>query len=196
MDDISEITKLIITNFNTPIDKRESEMKYETELKYIELYQKLILGNIDKITLKKKQNSLDNTIDKTPISFPIDNKITYINDIIFIEDLEFIHKIIEYRKLEIRKQIVIIKYTLELFYYITICLLRLEDKAEEVKSINPQEIQILRTNKNKLKEIFINFSHNNGDKFLLKKLYKYICLDKNFDIILNKINSKKNFDKL
>lgn len=54
MDDISEITKLIISNFNTPIDKRESEMKYETELKYIELYQKLILGNIDKITLKKK----------------------------------------------------------------------------------------------------------------------------------------------
>ena len=110
MEDISEITKLIISNFNKPIDKKESEMNYETELKYIELYQKLILGNIDGITLKQK--CLDNTLDNTSISFPIDTNITNINDIIFIEDLLFIYKIIEYRKLEIRKQIVIIKYTI------------------------------------------------------------------------------------
>ena len=130
MEDISEITKLIISNFNKPIDKKESEMNYETELKYIELYQKLILGNIDGITLKQK--CLDNTLDNTSISFPIDTNITNINDIIFIEDLLFIYKIIEYRKLEIRKQIVIIKYTLELFYYLTICLLRLEDKQKKL----------------------------------------------------------------
>jgi hypothetical protein len=188
MEDISEITKLIISNFNKPIDKKESEMNYETELKYIELYQKLILGNIDGITLKQK--CLDNTLDNTSISFPIDTNITNINDIIFIEDLLFIYKIIEYRKLEIRKQIVIIKYTLELFYYLTICLLRLEDKQKNLPSIDNNEINILKKNKINVKTILNNFIENNGKKFLLKKLYKYICLDRNFDIILKKINSK------
>ena len=60
MEDISEITKLIISNFNKPIDKKESEMNYETELKYIELYQKYLKNKEIRLKIIELEQKISN----------------------------------------------------------------------------------------------------------------------------------------
>jgi hypothetical protein len=191
MENISEITRLIISNFNKPIDKTEFEERIETELEYIELYKELITGVVNGTTVETrlKDKCLSNT-NSADITFPSNIKINNINDIYFIDDITFVYKIIQYRKLEITKQLSIIKYTLELFNYLVVCSLRLTEKKQTnpETQISDDEIDVLNQNKVGVRKILEDLLENNGHNLLIKKLNKYICLEKTLQSFTDKLD--------
>jgi len=120
------------------------------------------------------------------------NGINSKNGINFIEDQEFMYKIIKYRRLEVIKQLIYFKKAITLFKYLCISEKNLQQKQEKLGHIINELYQI-SNNKNHVKDIiefmFIG-NKETGDapaKDMLKKtLCKYLFLTSNFYKIIPK----------
>lgn len=179
MTTISEITKLLISNFNKSFDIRDTEEKLiyqDNELKYLELIIGIKTGTIEqKLEEQQKKNKEErDKICNTKFEFPPAGDIKTINDVNFIDDIVFALKVIEYRKLELEKKIAIIKYNLVVFNYLVINLLSITKN-----NATPEDVRILKQDKDRVKIILEFWLENNNPDILIQYLYKYNCLAKN-----------------
>ena len=172
-----DITKDILQFYNKPYDERELEeneiMKDDNvegigEAKLNELYNKLLLINGSN---KKHESDDDDNDDDDDDDDPVNNilkilinemknkktanvlaggdgSIQSISNINFIEDKEFVKKILLYRFLEIQKKILYIETDIVLYNYIIACILNNENK---LKKLQDGDDNHLKLNKNKTK---------------------------------------------
>jgi hypothetical protein len=173
MDSLSEITKLIISNFNKPVDEIEAEERIETEIKYLQLYVDLIRPTLD-------YTGCATNVKIDDINFAAEPGVNNIKDVCFIDDVVFVLKIVEFRRLEIRKQLMNVKYSLEMFYYLVVSILALQSKHASGQIVHENDIVKLKANKDIVKRILVDLSQikdNNNGQFWINKLDKYNCLD-------------------
>jgi len=153
-----DITKDILQFYNKPYDERELEeneimkdvnnVEGIDEVKLNDLYKKLIL-----ITESNKKHDSDENDDEDDDDDPVtnilknlvnemknkqtdneltgtDDSIQSISNINFIEDEDFVKKILLYRFLEIQKKILYVENDIVFYNYIIACILNNENKIK------------------------------------------------------------------
>jgi len=193
MENISEITKLLVCNFSKSFHENEIKKKNqykETELQYLELIFGTKPGeNMDTKLQEQNRQTQEECNDINDkmilIKLPRDNNLTSINNIYFIDDIVFVYKLIEYRKLEIKKKLTILKYNLVLFNYLIINIKKLQNMQQNMQQ-NIENIQIDIQNLILIKEDTRNkinywMNQNGNINILLQDLNKYHCLSKNIE---------------
>jgi hypothetical protein len=123
---------------------------------------------------------IDCDYTKTP------TKLTEMN---FVHDLDLAGKIVIFRKLEIKKQIMIINYLIQSFKVVSYQLIKFTDK--NLARLGEQQIRsehdILIKNKNNIKSILTNLLENREVlDFLRKTLCRYASLEENLTLLLKK----------
>ena len=180
-----DITKDILQFYNKPYDERELEeneimkdvnnVEGIDEVKLNDLYKKLIL-----ITESNKKHDSDENDDEDDDDDPVtnilknlvnemknkqtdneltgtDDSIQSISNINFIEDEDFVKKILLYRFLEIQKKILYVENDIVFYNYIIACILNNENKIKlnagtDVGTDN-NTVKQLKKNKIKLNQI-------------------------------------------
>ena len=187
--DIGELFTSIILNFNRSIDEKEEQNIREYDAKVLEYqrieldYLELIFGNDQDLNIEERlqasncKRSLNNISD---LELTPNNKLKTIDDINFTHDIVFIYKIIEFRKLEIKKKIALFKYNLELYYFLIIYLIPQRELRAGQVGLTQDQLRELETNKNTIKNIIDYYTHNN--LIFIKNYKKYLFLEEQLDI--------------
>jgi hypothetical protein len=187
--DIGELFTSIILNFNRSIDEKEEQSIREYNAKVLEYqrieldYLELIFGNDQDLNTEERlqasncKRSLNNISD---LELTPNNKLKTIDDINFTHDIVFIYKIIEFRKLEIKKKIALFKYNLELYYFLVIYLIPQRELGQGQVGLTQAQRGELETNKNTIKNIIDYYTHNN--LIFIKNYKKYLFLEEQLDI--------------
>jgi hypothetical protein len=187
--DIGELFTSIILNFNRSIDEKEEQNIREYDAKVLEYqrieldYLELIFGNDQDLNIEERlqasncKRSLNNISD---LELTPNNKLKTIDDINFTHDIVFIYKIIEFRKLEIKKKIALFKYNLELYYFLIIYLIPQRELRAGQVGLTQDQLRELETNKNTIKNIIDYYTHNN--LIFVKNYKKYLFLEEQLDI--------------
>ena len=198
MNSISKITDMILKKYN---EKYEVFEKNNVDDKIDNINPRDIL-DFKKIILDLKDtNKTVKTLrneDIKEIDCDDTKKITKITEMNFVQDLTLTEKIVIFRKLEIKKQIMIINYLIQSFKVVSYQLIKYEEKNSARLIENPiaddirREYDILIKNKNNIKSI-LNSILENGEVliFLRKTLCRYISLEENLVLLLEKNNLKK-----
>ena len=194
---LSAITKEILKAYNTKFDANEASLKNLEEN---------VTNNLENNQLKQKYDSVmginkkienqapeDDSELIDPVKKTLDSKLsstTFTNidicnicKINFINDKSFVKKIIEYRAAEIKKKLVFIKKTIELYKYIITSILYLNYKKSSiphnqnyVEEIN-SEIKVLKEEKKFTKYILVEYVLLSGKYIIDTTICKYIFLN-------------------
>jgi hypothetical protein len=189
MNSISNITDMLLKKYN---EKYEAFEKNNTDDKIDDInprdildFKKIILDLKDtnktaKTLMNEDIKEIDCHDTKTP------TKLTEMN---FVHDLDLAGKIVIFRKLEIKKQIMIINYLIQSFKVVSYQLIKFTDK--NLARLGEQQIRsehdILIKNKNNIKSILTNLLENREVlDFLRKTLCRYASLEENLTLLLKK----------
>lgn len=195
MNSISNITDMLLKKYN---EKYEAFEKNNVDDKIDNINPRDIL-DFKKIILDLKDtNKTAKTLrneDIKEIDCDDTKKITNLTEMDFVQDLTLTEKIVIFRKLEIKKQIMIINYLILSFKVVSYQLIKYEEKnsarlgEEQIR----REHDILIKNKNNIKSILNSILENEEVLiFLRKTLCRYISLEENLVLLLEKNNLKKN----
>lgn len=189
MNSISKITDMLLKKYNKKYEEFE---KNNIDDKIDNINPRDIL-DFKKIILDLKgTNKTVKTLrneDIKEIDCDDTKKITKLSEMNFVHDLTLTEKIVIFRKLEIKKQIMIINYLIQSFKIVSYQLIKYEEKnstklgEEQIK----KEYDILVKNKNTIKSMLKNILEN-GEVlvFLRKTLCRYISLEENLVLLLKK----------
>jgi hypothetical protein len=188
MNSISKITDMLLKKYN---EKYEAFEKNNVDDKIDNINPRDIL-DFKKIILDLKDtNKTAKTLRNEDIKEIDchDTKITNLTEMDFVQDLTLTEKIVIFRKLEIKKQIMIINYLIQSFKVVSYQLIKYEEKnsarlgEEQIR----REHDILIKNKNNIKSI-LNSILENGEVliFLRKTLCRYVSLEENLVLLLKK----------
>jgi len=194
MNSISKITDMLLKKYN---EKYEAFEKNNVDDKIDNINPRDIL-DFKKIILDLKDtNKTVKTLrneDIKEIDCDDTKKITNLTELNFVQDLTLTEKIVIFRKLEIKKQIMIINYLIQSFKVVCYQLIKYEEKnsarlgEEQIR----REHDILIKNKNNIKSILNSILENGEVLFFLRKtLCRYISLEENLVLLLEKNNLKK-----
>jgi|LakMenEpi03Aug12_release.lakeMendotaPanAssembly.Ray.scaffolds.fasta_scaffold04704_17 hypothetical protein len=188
MNSISKITDMLLKKYN---EKYEAFEKNNVDDKIDNINPRDIL-DFKKIILDLKDtNKTAKTLRNEDIKEIDchDTKITNLTEMDFVQDLTLTEKIVIFRKLEIKKQIMIINYLIQSFKVVSYQLIKYEEKnsarlgEEQIR----REHDILIKNKNNIKSILNSILENGEVLFFLRKtLCRYISLEENLVLLLKK----------
>lgn len=193
MNNISKITDMLLKKYN---EKYEEFEKNNVDDKIDNINPRDIL-DFKKIILDLKDtNKTVKTLrneDIKEIDCDDTKKITNLTDLNFVQDLNLVENIVIFRKLEIKKQVMIINYLILSFKVVSYQLIKYKEKNSSKLNENPiadditREHDILIKNKNDINSI-LNSILENGEVliFLRKTLCRYISLEENLVILLKK----------
>lgn len=189
---ISLITKLIINKYNANFSEKQNEpiFKTNTNVEEKQLEFKKILLDIDKLNIQTKNTINKNDIICSEDNSKIEQKITDMN---FVEDMDMVEQIVEYRKYEIRVQIMITNLLVEKYKFIIVNLLKLKQVKNNPNSNTNQidtEIRKLEIYKNELRS-YINMFINQNENLLKHTLCRYKFIQSNLLKVMDKQNNKK-----
>ena len=189
MNIISKITEMLLKKYD---EKYESFEKNNTDDKIDDInprdildFKKIILDLKDtNKTVKTLRNEDIKEIDCDDTKIP-----TKLSEMTFVHDLDLVENIVIFRKLEIKKQVMIINYLILSFKVVSYQLIKFTDKNST--RLNEQEIRsendILVKNKNNIKSILTNLLENREVlDFLRKTLCRYASLEENLTLLLKK----------
>jgi hypothetical protein len=204
---LSKITQMILKHYNREFDTYQKEnnalcVELNNERNLAKTYGSSILGinnlseqNFNKIINDKikeidDRNTLTDTQKNFKCNFDENNKriadvINSKNNINFIEDQEFMYKVIKYRRLEVIKQLVYFKKTVAIFKYLCISEKNLTQKGVDITKITENKIQTTDI----LKKVFLGNEEGQNptaNNMLKETLCKYLFLTTNFYKIIPK----------
>ena len=194
MNSISKITDMLLKKYN----KKYEEFEKNNIDDKIDIINPRDILDFKKIILDLKgTNKTAKTLrneDIKEIDCDDTKKITKLSEMDFVHDLVLTEKIVIFRKLEIKKQIMIINYLIQSFKIVSYQLIKYEEKnstklgEEQIK----KEYDILVKNKNTIKSMLKNILEN-GEVliFLRKTLCRYISLEENLVLLLKRNNLKE-----
>ena len=186
----SNIIAFILKEFNKKYEdekdeKNEKDKKDEKDEKEeetnIKLNFKKILLEVNNIEFENKQYTKELICD---INLPIIN----ITDLNFIQDINLVEKIVTYRKLEIKKQIIIINYTIEVYKNILIKI-KCYEYNDAKKLVNIHKIEDLKTSKETCIDILNKFILQNSN-YLQTTLFRYVDLEESLEKIRSNLKLK------
>jgi len=193
MNNISKITDMLLKKYNEKyenFEKNNIDDKIDNiNPEHILDFKKIILDLKDtNKSIKSLRNEDIKDIECDNTETP--NKITEIS---FVQDLSLVEKIVIFRKLEIKKQVMIINYLIQSFKIVSYQLIKYEEKNSTKLLENPipddtmREYRVLTINKNTIKTMLKNFLEKEEViDFLRKTLCRYITLEENIVILLKK----------
>lgn len=194
MNSISKITDMLLKKYN---EKYEAFEKNNVDDKIDNInpidildFKKIILDLKD---TNKTAKTLRNEDTKEIDCGDDTKKITKITEMNFVHDLTLTQNIVIFRKLEIKKQVMIINYLIQSFKVASYQLIKYEEKNSAKLNENPIaddimiEHFILVKNKNIIKTMLKNILENKEVlDFLRKTLCRYISLEENIVLLLKK----------
>jgi hypothetical protein len=212
---ISKITRLLLDKYNTDFDERKKDLdniekKCKENKKDFNKIMKayitdLIRLNKTELTTLTNLEKPSGNVDKNLLCDYKENK-NKLENISFIEDIELLKKIIEYRKYEIKKEIILTKYYFSVYDNIISKILNLKYKYfvifknenNDTSSLNvfnyktgeitkntyykikyEEKLEKLISYKNELEAILENIFIKNKDVLLKKTYCKYVFLQNN-----------------
>uniref|UniRef100_A0A6C0B0T6 Uncharacterized protein n=1 Tax=viral metagenome TaxID=1070528 RepID=A0A6C0B0T6_9ZZZZ len=110
----------------------------------------------------------------------------------FIEDQDFMFKVIKYRRLEVMKQLLYFKKNIELYKYFCVIVSNLQSKFEkeerqEIQAQIQEKINILSNLKQQTLHILQTYFLNDSENLLKKTLFKYkFIMDRFYNLIPKK----------
>ena len=203
---LSKITQMILKHYNREFDTYQKEnnalcAELNNERNIARTYGSSILGinNLSEQNFNKIINDKIKEIDGRPelgyrkdfkCNFDENNKriadvINSKNNINFIEDQEFMYKVIKYRRLEVIKQLIYFKKTVAIFKYLCISEKNLTQKGVDITKITENKRQITDI----LKNVFLGNEEGQNptaNNMLKETLCKYLFLTTNFYKIIPK----------
>jgi hypothetical protein len=185
------IITIILNKYSKNYSEKEITDEFDNyDNKNVKLDFKKLLLEANKIQDESKCNFVNKELilDKNI-------KVKNIHELNFVQDINLVDKIVQYRKLEIKKQIRIINRVIELYKNILTkinCYNYYSNERNEINLQNViQQLNIIQLNiyKQKCISIFNDFIFNNAD-FLKNTLCRYVDLETSLKSIKEKMNQK------
>ena len=157
---LPNIITQLLSNYNKKYDENDEILNKIYEEKsnkdFNEKYNELITCCHGKNSFKYKLNESEDL----DINIGVPNNkddCDIICNLNFIQDKTFVKKIMQYRELEIKKQLMVTKYNIELYNYVCAGLLELKYKKSIGNKIDQQELDELVELKSELQEYVIKY---------------------------------------
>jgi hypothetical protein len=173
---------MLLVKYQTPIIENELILDSNNVLKFKELILDLNITKVNKDEnnekMERKQKEIEDICSKN-------NNPPYLTQLNFVQDVVLAENIVIYRKLEIKKQIMIINYIIH--SYKLACFQVLKYKSKNANNLNTIEFYTLLKNKNQIKQYLTKILEKEEIFDLLRKtLCRYNDLEKNLELLLKK----------
>jgi hypothetical protein len=185
--DIVNVINHLLEKYNKPYDIREDIPKYNNNISNYDNnllnFKNIImeLNNVEKKCIKLDKNKINKLFNP---SISVKN----IYEMSFVDDLDLLESIIEYRKLVIRHIILIINYNIECYKCLLVDILHLSYLKSTGLDVKDTDIQKLNELKEERKFYVVSII-NKSAKYYEETLCKYIEINNKLQFIKSTIKS-------